>query len=368
MANCKSNTKNLNMRNLTCLLVVLVSIVSCSKNDDGVEPTPIESMYFPSNTSATWETKSLSRLGWNQNAVQPLKDYLAQKNTKSFMILVNGRIVMEEYFNGHTATDTWEWNSAGKTLVATTTGIAQQEGLLNINNKASDYLGTEWTSMPLAKENLITVRHLLTMTTGNDDTKQYVIKSNLTYVADAGTRWAYSNIFQKLTDVVADASNKPFETYFNEKLKSKIGMDGSWNFGTIYTIYHSTTKSMARFGLLALNKGKWNNEQIINESFFNESITTSQNINPSYGYLWWLNGKTSAMIPGSQTVYPGSLVPNAPVDMYAAMGASDQRIYVIPSKKMVVIRMGDASDPSNPNFAVSGFDNALWAKINAVIN
>ena len=356
------------MRNITCVLLLLLSIVSCSKNDNEIQQTPTESMYYPSNTSASWETKSLSSLGWNQNAVQPLKDYLNQKGTKSFMILVNGRIVMEEYFNGHTATATWEWNSAGKTLVASTVGIAQQENLLNINNKVSDYLGTEWTSMPLNKENLITVKHLLTMTAGNDDTKQYVIKSNLTYIADAGTRWAYSNIFQKLTDVVNKASNKPFETYFNEKLKSKIGMEGFWNFGTIFTIYHSNTKSMARFGLLALNKGKWNNEQIINESYFNESVSTSQSINPSYGYLWWLNGKTSFMIPNEQNVYQGFLVPNAPADMYAAMGAKDQRIYVIPSKKMAVIRMGDASDPVNPNFAVSGFDNDLWGKINAVIN
>lgn len=351
------------------LFLLSVSIISsCSKNKDNNQLTPAESMYFPSSEGATWETKSISSLGWNENAVQPLKDFLIQKNTKSFIILVNGRMAMEEYFNGHTATDTWEWNSAGKTLVASATGIAQQEGLLNINNKASDYLGTAWTSMPLAKENLITVRHLLTMTAGNDDTKQFVIKSNLTYVADAGTRWAYSNVFQKLTDVVANASKKPFESYFNDKLKNKIGMDGYWNFGTIFTIYHSTAKSMARFGLLALNKGKWNKEQIINETYLNESITTSQTINPSYGYLWWLNGKTSAMIPGEQTVYPGSLVPNAPADMFAAMGASDQRIYVIPSKKMVIIRMGEASDPANPNFAVSGFDNALWEKINAVIN
>lgn len=356
------------MRFFTVLLLLFLSISSCSENDDVGQPTTDESMYFPSNTNSAWETKTPTSLGWNQNAIQPLKDFLTQKNTKSFMILVNGRIVMEEYFNGHAANTTWEWNSAGKTLVATTTGIAQQEGLLNINNKASNYLGTEWTSMPLAKENLISVRDLLTMTAGNDDTKQYVIKPNLTYVADAGTRWAYSNIFQKLTDVVASASNKTFETYFNEKLKSKMGMDGFWDFGTIFTIYHSTTRGMARFGLMALNKGKWNNEQIINETFFNESITTSQNINPSYGYLWWLNGKTSYMIPSEQTVYQGSLVPNAPADMYSAMGANDQRIYVIPSKKMVVIRMGDASDPANPNFAVSGFDNELWGKINAVIN
>lgn len=356
------------MKYFTYVVLLLLSISSCSKNNDEVKPSTTESMYFPPNTSPTWETKSISSLNWNQSAVQSLNDFLIQKNTKSFMILVNGRIVMESYFNGHNATANWEWNSAGKTLVSTTTGIAQQEGLLNINNKASDYLGTEWTSMPLAKENLITVKHLLTMTAGNDDTKEYVIKQNLTYVADAGSRWAYSNIFQKLTAVVANASNKPFETYFNERLKNKIGMDGFWNFGTIYTIYHSTTRSMARFGLLALNKGKWNNDQIINEAFFNAAINSSQELNPSYGYLWWLNGKTNYMVPGIRKVFQGSLVPNAPADMYAAMGASDQRIYVIPSKNMVVIRMGDASDPENSSFAVSGFDDALWGKINAVIN
>src|SRR5690606_684884 len=97
----------------------------------------------------------------------------------------------------------------------------------NINNKVSEYLGNGWTSMPSAKENLITVRNLLNMTSGIDDTKQLVIKNNLTYVADAGTRWAYGNVFQRLIDVVAEASNKNFETYFNEKLKNKIGMDGS---------------------------------------------------------------------------------------------------------------------------------------------
>ncbi len=72
----------------------------------------------------------------------------------------------------------------------------------------------------------------------------------------------------------------------------------------------------------------------------NEAITTSQNINPSYGYLCWLNGKSKYMVPGSQTVYPTALVPNAPADMFAAMGAEDQRIYVIPSKNMVIIQNG----------------------------
>ena len=356
------------MAYLKFLLLLLLPILGCTKNNDGTEPNPDETVYFPSNTDTSWETKSLSSLGWNESAVQPLKDYLIQKHSKSFMILVNGRIVMEEYFNGHTQNDSWQWNSAGKTLVATTTGIAQQEGLLNINNKVSQYLGTGWTNEPIEKENLITSRHLLTMSSGINDASELVIKSNLTYLADAGTRWSYHNVFQKLMDVVAAASNEEYESYFNSRLKDKIGMDGFWNNGLIFKIYHSNTRSMARFGLLALNKGKWMKEQIINENFFNESVNTSQNINPSYGYLWWLNGKSSYMIPGGQIIYQGLLIPNAPADTYAAMGAEDQRIYVVPGKNMVIIRMGDASDPANPNFAVSGFDYDLWQKINAVLN
>ena len=79
------------------------------------------------------------------------------------MILQNGRIVMENYFDSHTSTTPCYWASAGKTLTSTVTGIAEQEGLLNINNKVSQYIGTDWTSAPLAKENLITCKHLLTM-------------------------------------------------------------------------------------------------------------------------------------------------------------------------------------------------------------
>src|SRR5690606_1814339 len=105
---------------------------------------------------------------WNESEIQPLLDYLELKNTKGFIVLQNGRIVIEQYFNGHTATSPWYWASAGKTLTTAVTGIANDEGHLSINNKVSDYLGTGWTSAPLEKENLITVRHLLSMSSGLD--------------------------------------------------------------------------------------------------------------------------------------------------------------------------------------------------------
>ncbi|NER10165.1 CubicO group peptidase, beta-lactamase class C family [Muriicola jejuensis] len=354
------------MKKTLILLSSLLFLTNCSKDDNNTTPEPDSGMYFPPVSGINWETTSPSELGWNETALQPLKDYLAEKNTKSFIILVNGRIVVEEYFDGQTAADTWEWNSAGKTLVGTTTGLAQEDGFLNIDAQVSDYLGEGWTNMTLEKEDLITPWHLLTMTSGIDDTKQLVVKDNLTYLADAGTRWAYGNVFQKLIDVVAEAGNQEFEAYFNTRLKNRIGMDGFWNYGAIFTIYHSTARSMARFGLLALNNGNWDGDQVVNESFFIDSHNTSQDINTSYGYFWWLNGKSVFMLPGGQEQYTGPLVPNAPLDMFAGMGALDQRVYVVPSRNMVVIRMGNAADPANPAFAISGFDNELWARISAV--
>lgn len=357
------------MKKIYFLPILFILFLNCSS--DSSNPQPVEQqMYFPPNDGSTaWETKSIADLAWNQSAVQPLLDYLELKHSKSFIILVNGRIVMENYFNGHTATSPWYWASAGKTLTSTMTGIAQQEGLLNINDKVSDYIGTAWTNETLAQQNLITCKNLLSMTSGIDDYvggvySDDVTPASLNYKADAGTRWAYSNVYVKMQDVIAQASGQSWVNYFNTKLRDKLGMSGSWIPSGNNAVYWSTTRSMARFGLMALNKGKWDITQVVNETYFNQATTTSQNINLSYGYLWWLNGKVSYHLPQSQLEINGSIIPTAPNDMFMALGKNDQKIYVIPSRKMVVIRMGDAADSAN--LALSDFDETLWTKISAL--
>ena len=121
---------------------------------------------------------------------------------------------------------------------------------------------------------------------------------------------------------------------------------------------------MARFGLLALNNGNWNGTQVVNNTYFNKATTTSQNINLSYGYLWWLNGKSNYHLPQTQLQFNGSLVSSAPTDMYCALGKDDQKIYIVPSKKMVIIRMGDTAGIEN--LALSDFDETLWTKVSAL--
>lgn len=349
-------------------LVILFGLLGCSSDSTPIEPEPEEPQtYFPPKDSDNWETITAEELNWHPDQLQPLLDYLQEKHTKSFIMLYDGKIVVESYMNGHSATLPWYWASAGKTLTSTVTGIAQDEGLLDINNKVSDYLGTGWTSESLDKENLILCKNLLSMDSGLDDSKgDDVSPENLFYAADAGDRWAYHNVYVKLQDVVAQASNQSWSEYFNKKLRDPIGMTGSWLPMDDLSVYWSTARSMARFGLLVYAKGKWESTQIVSEDYLSQATNTSQEINKAYGYLWWLNGKSSFHLPATQIQFSGELIPNAPDDMFAALGKNDQKIYVVPSKKLVIIRMGDSAEGTN--FALSDFDDKLWAKINAFID
>lgn len=349
------------------LLLMFVGCSSSSSDDDNnSNPNPESEIYFPAIDSDVWDSILPSEIGWDVTQIQPLVDFLEDKNTKGFIMLYDGKIVVEEYMNGHNINSPWYWASAGKTLSATTAGIAEDEGFLNIDNKVSDYLGIGWTSTTIYQENLITCKHLLTMTSGLDDSLgDDVTPENLHYVANAGSRWAYHNVYVKIQDVVASATGDTWNNYFNTKLKNRIGMTGSWvNLGA-QKVYWSNTRSMARFGLMIYANGKWDNQQIISGTYLNEATNTSQNINLAYGYLWWLNGKTSYHLPTTQVEFLGELIPNAPADMFVGLGKNDQKLYVVPSKKLVVIRMGETAD--GDNFGLSTFDNDLWELINIVI-
>lgn len=313
----------------------------------------------------------MASLGWNEGTVNDLYTYLEQKNSKAFIVLKNGKIVIEKYFGLFTKDSLWYWASAGKTLTAFLSGIAQDEGLFDLSDKTSRFLGNGWTSLPQAKEDLITIRHQLTMTTGLDDDvtpdNDCTDPACLQYRADAGTRWAYHNApYTLMEKVIQNASGVSYNSYFQQKVRDRVGMNGLWIKTGFNNVYYSNARSMARFGLLMLNKGKWDQTRILADTlYFQDQVSSSQNFNLSYGYLTWLNGKASHMLPGLELTFIGSMMPNAPTDMYAALGKNDQKIYVVPSQKLVVIRMGESA--GNVQLALSSFDNELWGKLKTII-
>jgi CubicO group peptidase (beta-lactamase class C family) len=353
------------------LFFLTVGLIACKKDVANPEPPPASaSLYFPPVSGTEWQTLTPASLGWNVAQLNDLYSFLQSRNTKAFIVLKNGKIVSEQYFGSFTADSLWYWASAGKTMTAMLVGIAQQEGLLNINTRSSTYLGRGWTSLPVLQEDRITVRHQLTMTTGLDDAgtnDDCTTPACLTYKAEPGTRWAYHNApYTLLEKVVENATGLSYTLYFQQKIRNRIGMNGLWVKNNFNNVYFSNARSMARFGLLMLNKGIWEQTPILNDSnYFNAQINSSQTINPSYGYLTWLNGKSTFMTPIFQTVFPGMLVPNAPPDMYCALGKDDQKIYVVPSQKLVVIRLGASS--GTPALALSGFDNELWGRLKTII-
>jgi CubicO group peptidase (beta-lactamase class C family) len=354
-------------------IISLLVFATCTK-EDNISPKPSRPLYFPGLTGS-WKTMSPASLGWDETKLVELYSLLQTSNSRAFIVLKDGEMVIEQYFgkefNGVTnfsATSNWYWASAGKTLTAALAGIAEADDVLDFDLSSSTYLGNGWTSLTAVQEAKIKVRHQLTMTTGLDDGVQNSDCTNptcLLYKAEPGTRWAYHNAPYTLLDgVIANATGQTLNAYLTSKVKTPIGMDGQYLQTGDNNVYYSTARSMARFGLLLLNKGKWEQTQIIPEDYVTLMSNTSQNFNLSYGYLTWLNGKSSFMAPGLQTVFPLSITPNAPSDMYAAMGKNGQLINIVPSENLVVIRMGDVPDDSFVPFL---FQDEIWGKLNQVI-
>ncbi len=327
-------------------------------------------LYFPPLAGNTWNTTTPAEQGWDVSKLEDLKTYLTSVDTKAFIILKDGKIAVEYYLNGHSQDMPWYWASAGKSLTSMIIATAEGEGKLKLSDPSSKHIGAGWTSMETAKENAITVRHHVTMTTGLDDTNGDCTDPEcLKYKAIPGTRWSYHNAPYTLCDkIIEGATGQTINTYFKDKIGSKTGINGQFIKSGYNNVFVSKARDMARFGLLALANGNWNGQDIIkNPSYVEAMSKSSQTINPAYGYLWWLNGKGTYMLPGSQFVFAGLLIPNAPSDMFSALGKNDQKVYVIPSQNMVIIRLGEvATDDGNP--VPVKFDNALWAKLAPIFN
>ena len=214
--------------------------------------------------------------------------------------------MIEKYFGTFESDSLWPWFSAGKSLRAALIGIAQHEGHLSIDDITSDYLGTGWTGLDSVLESKITIRNQLAMTSGLDRTAfDCVTPDCLTYSADAGTQWAYHNgPYNLLKEVLENSTRTNINAYTRNKIMNRIGAEsGFWIPFRNNTFYFSRARDMARFGLLMLAKGVWNGEEVLTDSMYvRDMIRPSQNLNPAYGYLWWINGSAFHVLPQGSTL------------------------------------------------------------------
>jgi CubicO group peptidase (beta-lactamase class C family) len=215
--------------------------------------------------------------------------------------------------------------------------------------RSPEWIGAGWSNARPDEEAAITVQHLLTMTSG-------LHPRRLTKVAAPGAEWDYNtDAYQKLRLVLEAATGLGIDELTREWIFDPIGMStgarwserpqaapdavGERPWGLLLTVC-----DMARFGLLAQRRGQWGTNPVVGAPWFDEALASiPQKVD--YGYLWWLTGKGHLRRAG------------APPDTFAALGAMDQKIYVIPSVDLVVARQGGAAKESSE--AESEFDSAL---------
>jgi CubicO group peptidase (beta-lactamase class C family) len=343
------------MKELILYFLLLAGSPMCAQNS-----------YFPPITNAYWATLSLEEAGFCSTNEEALYDYLAETNTDAFLLLKDGKIVIEKYFGDFTAASPNAWFSAGKSLMAFAVGVAKDLDFLDINDRTADYLGAGWTDCP-ETEDSIRVIHQLTMTSGLSDAAGDTncnAPECLVCLAAPGTRWAYhTGAYTLLGEVIEAATSQDLNDFIAESIKRPTGMTGQYRYFGDNRIFISNARSMARFGLLMLNGGTWDGTAILRDTNYFQAMTTpSQDLNKSYGYLWWLNGQVSYRVPSLQLDFPGLFMPNAPAETYAAIGKNGQLINIVPSQGLVMVRMG--ATPGDESLVSSNYNDAVWAKIN----
>ena len=327
-----------------------------------------QDIYFPPNIGE-WETTSPEELGWCTDSLVAFELFLDEQHSKSFILLKDGKIVLEYYFDEFTQDSLWYWASGGKSLEAFLIGCAQEDGFLDINQPTSDFLGAGWTSLSPEQEAEIGILNQLTMTSGLDDG---VVNSDCTdpecleFLAAPRERWAYHNApYTLLSDVLENAVGLSPNLYILSRLTTPTGIDVYYVPLDYNKVAFSTPRNMAKFGLLIMNRGEWGTNAILSDlDYINNMLSPSQELNPAYGYLWWLNGQSSYMLPGLQLNLPGSLVPEAPENMVAAIGRNAQIINVVEEEGLVWIRMGEAS---TFDLVPTALNNEIWTYLNQII-
>lgn len=178
--------------------------------------------------------------------------------------------------------------------------------------------------------------------------------------------------YQRLHPLLEKAVGTSVEEFSSRVLFEPLGMRHS------RFRFHSfvmTARDMARFGLMILARGTWNGRPVIDDrEYFAAMLAPSQELNRSYGYLWWLNGQESFRTVGRpRAAVRGALVPDAPPDMVTANGKGGQRISVATGAGLVVVRLGE--DPAaGPDGEAEGdgtqsrFDVQLWRRLDRAMS
>lgn len=326
---------------------------------------------------APWPTVPAASAGLAEATLAEAAGVAKETNSTAFLVGCREGLVVDNYwraeggFEGPMRAPTYledgrsveDVASVQKSVVSVMVGIALQKGLLRLDDVVSDHAGEGWSRAESVQERAITLRHLLTMTSGLDWQSRYV--------AEPGTVWDYNlgSVWHTLKPVLERVTAAPLNDLLDAWLGEPLGfeqssfagrpaddsiaeqMRGAFQYpdGRPIEGYMTTARDLMRFGLAVLGGGATATADLgIAPGYLEESLTPSTDLNPSYGYLWWLNGQAFSIQPVTGR-RDGPVFPGAPASTVSALGALQRAMHVIPSAGLVVVRMGGEPPAGNAN-------------------
>jgi len=308
---------------------------------------PIAADEFP---TATWKTSTPERQGLDSTVLAEALAYVRTKNIPlhSFLIVRNGVMVLDAYFYPYTGREVHDVASVTKSFTSAAIGIAIKQGYIkSVDQNVLSLLSPVSADTDPRRQSL-SIRHLLTMTSGLDcdteggekalaamrhSTDWAAFALALPMRAQPGSHYAYCSCNNHLlSSILTVATGKSLLEFAQKNLFAPIGItDVIWpadpngrahGWGDL----HLYPSDMARLGLLYLNHGKWGDAQIVPADWVRESskaiVTVREGV--GYGYSWWIN-----------TARP---------PIFEAVGRGGQRIAVLPKENMVVVFTGGGAN------------------------
>lgn len=350
-------------RLLTVAALGLALLAGCSGEQ---EPAPAAPLRTGSETSgsAAWPTAAPDSVGLDGERLGRLAREARRRASTCFAVVRDGTLVSDHSWRDTDPDRSREVFSVTKSVASALVGVAQHEGLLDVDQSAARYVPS-WRGTPAAG---VTIRHLLANASGrawsadSDYTELLGAPDRTAYAVDLeqqhppGSAWAYNNAaIQTLDAVLRAATGRPVDEFARERLFEPLGMadtrltrDLSGESTNLFFGMQTTCRDLARFGQLFLDGGEVDGKRLLQRGFVAESTRPSSRHTSAYGLLWWLNregrvrGALDATDGSGQPVRlrTGRLAPGAPQRLFAALGLGGQVLLVDPATDTLVVRLG----------------------------
>ncbi len=295
-------------------------------------------------------------------------NYNTQADGVSFLVLKSGKVVCEVYSNGGEADQAHVLASGTKSFTGLMAAAAVQDGFLSLDERAAETI-TEWRDDPAKAK--ITIRQLLSLNSGLDPSETgapppYSVAIAQPMKHEAGTTFEYGpaafQVFGALMKRKLTANGKPADplVYLQTRIFDPIGVKPArWartseGDPTMPSGAALTAHDWAMVGEFVYHKGVVNGKAIIDQDVLSQLFVSSAP-NPGYGVSWWLPGRPGLINSGGGPA-SAETTGGLPADIYMAAGAGNQRLYVIPSRQLTIVRQAEKAPRSERRAAARNRD------------